>query len=231
MPSTRFLVLTALLSTACADRIKIEDGASYGRVTVVKDWFTSAAVVETEGEPVMVDAGFRSKRMTKGLDAVGVQPVDVQAVILTHGHGDHLGAMDIYENAEVVGMAAEATLVEEETEGTVVLDQALEGDTLLTYGSVDFEVISVPGHTPGSAVVLVDGVLLMGDTAIIGRDGDLQPAPENRSDEPEQAIQSLVDLAASLEPRADEIDWIVPSHSAAVEGLQPLLDFAAANSD
>lgn len=229
MKHARLLVLTALLGTACADRVKIEDGATYGRVTIIKDWFTSAAVVETESDPVMIDAGFRSKRMTKGLEAVGVQPLSVQAVLLTHGHGDHIGAMAIYENASVVGMAAEATLLEEESEGEVSLSEALEGDTVLTYGSVDFELISVPGHTPGSAVVLVDGVLLMGDTAIVGRDGELQPAPENRSDKPQQAIQSLVDLAALLEPRADEIEWIAPAHSAAVEGLDPLLDFAAAN--
>lgn len=100
---TRRLLLTGLLSTASADRIKIEDGVSYSR-----------------------GAGFESKRMTRGLDAVGIEPTSVHAVLLTHSHGDHIGAIDIYESAALVGMAADAPLLEEQGEGELDLDVALE---------------------------------------------------------------------------------------------------------
>ena len=56
---------------ACADVTPIDDGAVYGSTTVVKDWFTSAALVETSDGPVMVDAGFREGRMGRALDDLG----------------------------------------------------------------------------------------------------------------------------------------------------------------
>ena len=50
----------------------------------------------------------------------------VHAVLLPHSHGDHIGAIDIYESAALVGMAADAPLLEEQGEGELDLDVALE---------------------------------------------------------------------------------------------------------
>ena len=59
---------------------------------------------------------------------------------------------------------------------------------------------------------LVDKTLIMGDTALITRDGSLAPVPEKRSDDPVQAEKTLIALAEELSER--EIDWLVPAHSA-----------------
>ena len=41
----------------CADIQPIEDGAVYGSVEVVKDWFTSTALVQSDETTLLVDAG------------------------------------------------------------------------------------------------------------------------------------------------------------------------------
>ena len=50
---------------------------------------------------------------------------------------------------------------------------------------------------------------------------------EKRSKDPRQAERSLAAVAQLLDARGDDIRWLVPSHSGAAEGLEPLRDFAA----
>ena len=185
----------ALLSMACADITPIEDGQQIGPVVVLKDWFTSAALLPTEDGPVLIDAGFRDNNMTDALASQGVEPSEIIAVLLTHGHSDHIGAIGLYTNASIYAFADESALIEEESEGTVTPDLFLSDGESLIFGQHTIEVFSAPGHTPGNTTYLVDGVLLLGDTAQITRDGQLVPVAEKHSEDPEQAETALKALA------------------------------------
>lgn len=225
MTSPRALLLLALTaSVACADIRPIEDGATYGPVTVVQDWFTSAALLDTGAGPVLIDAGFRRGAMKRGLAEHGVAPEDVAAVLLTHGHGDHVGALSLYTEAEVGAHAAEQPLLARDD---IAVARVLNDRELLRFGDTVVEVHHVPGHTDGAVVYLVDGVLLLGDTCLVDGAGDLVAVSADRSDDPAQADASLAALARLLAPRADEIAWLVPSHSGALAGFQGLEAFAA----
>lgn len=223
-------VLTScLLLGACADRTKIDDGFRMGPVVQLKDWFTSFFAREVDGSVVLFDAGFRAGAAARGLEDEGWTVDRVSHVFVTHGHGDHLGLLEDLPGAEVLGLAAEQALVEEETKGEVSLTRTVSDGEVVDVG-VPVEVFAVPGHTEGSAVYFVDGVLLLGDSAIVDRDGVLVPVPEKRSDDPAQVVASMQALAERLAPRADEVRWLAPSHSAPVEGYAPLAAFGGGDT-
>ncbi|MFT5681765.1 MAG: glyoxylase-like metal-dependent hydrolase (beta-lactamase superfamily II) [Myxococcota bacterium] len=219
-------MLSPMLFLACANVADIEDGRQLNSVTILKDWFTSAALLPTDAGPVMIDAGYRDRNMTKALEAQGVDPADVVAILLTHGHTDHIGAIEIYTNAQLYALPDEQGTLDEESDGEVSIDVSLTDGEILTFGQHTVEVLAVPGHTPGSAVYLVDGVVLMGDTALLTGDGTLEPADEKYSADTEQAAESLKALAETLQPRSDEVDWLAPSHSGPSAGVDALVEYA-----
>ncbi len=196
---------------ACADRVRIEDEQQLGEVVQLKDWFTSFFLRRTEDGAILVDAGFRAGAARRALEDQGVALAEVSDVFLTHGHDDHLGLLEDLPSATVWGLEA--------------ADERLEDGQIVTVGGVDVEVFAVPGHTPGSAVYRIDGVLLLGDSAIVDRDGKLVPVPEDRSDDPDELVRSMQALAERLADRADEIAWLAPSHSAPLRGFAPLAAF------
>jgi glyoxylase-like metal-dependent hydrolase (beta-lactamase superfamily II) len=216
------LLLTFL---ACSDVTSPENGARLGPVIQLQDWFTSCFLLEGEGEVVLFDACWRSARLEKTLGEQGLAPSDVTHVLVTHGHDDHVGALEVLPNARVWALAAEAELVETATDGAVALDRTLADGESLSLAGQTVEVFAVPGHTDGSAVFLVGGTLVFGDAGLVNAAGELVAVPEDRSDDPAQAEESVRALAERLAPRAEEIDWIAPAHSAAIAGFAPLADF------
>ena len=208
---------------ACSDVTAPEAGAQLGPVVQLKDWFTSCFVLEGDTEVVMFDACWRAGPVERALADQGLTPDAVTHVLLTHGHDDHVAGLEAFPGAAVWALEAEAALVEEAV--GVGLDRALADGETLTLAGQTIEVFAVPGHTAGSAVFLVDGTLIFGDAGLVDRDGVLVPAPEGRSDDPAAAVDSVRALAERLAPRADEIAWIAPAHSAAIAGYAPLGDF------
>ena len=71
----------------------------------------------------------------------------------------------------------------------------------LKLGDISIEFLHTPGHTPGNAMYLVGSTLLMGDTAIVTEDGSLEPVPEKRSDDPEQAARLLDSAWWQVDPK------------------------------
>jgi phosphoribosyl 1,2-cyclic phosphodiesterase len=50
----------------------------------------NSTLVEVDGASVLVDAGFSCREVTRRLSAVGADVNDLQAIIVTHEHSDHL---------------------------------------------------------------------------------------------------------------------------------------------
>jgi glyoxylase-like metal-dependent hydrolase (beta-lactamase superfamily II) len=237
------VIAAALIASAFMGRSQIVEGFESGPVRVVKDGMVSVAFLDTgDGNLALVDAGNDSsgKAILAELARRGMQPAAVKTILLTHGHPDHIAAIPLFPNAEVIALADEVAVAEGRSAGKGPLHWLMptsptgvkvrrtlgDGDTL-QLGNLAVRVFAVPGHTAGSAVYLTDGVLIMGDSADMSSDGKLTGSPWLFSDDQAVDGASLGKLERRLTDEKTEVKALVFSHSRAVsQGLAPLTAFA-----
>jgi glyoxylase-like metal-dependent hydrolase (beta-lactamase superfamily II) len=125
---------------------------------------TNCYLVGSGGGVVIVDPGAQARKLVA---AVAGRPVE--AVLLTHGHSDHAGAVD-----EVVSATGAPWFVSAADEALAAKyartapSGVLQDGEPLTFGSTTWEVLATPGHTPGSVCFHGPGVLFSGDTLFAG---------------------------------------------------------------
>ncbi|GAA2595633.1 hypothetical protein GCM10010435_88310 [Winogradskya consettensis] len=157
--------------------------------------FRSFALIGPDGRVTLVDAGIGPAgslaaqwapvpgRLPDALAEAGIAATDVETIVLTHLHTDHIGwavpADSPFVNARVVVQRAEVTAFraardvtqQEEVLLTPLHEQGrlhvIEGDTQLT---TEVRVVATPGHTPGHQSVLVESgdesLLVTGDLLV-----------------------------------------------------------------
>jgi glyoxylase-like metal-dependent hydrolase (beta-lactamase superfamily II) len=244
------LVLVLLLVAAAGliaytflGRASAVNGAEVGAVRIIKDSIVTVGIFPVgNGQVALVDAGNdpAGNAILAELARQGLHADNVSAILLTHGHADHMGAIPLFPKAQVMALEAEVPLAEGRAgphgpltqlfpvrpTGVHVARALMDGETFMV-GETPVRVFAVPGHTAGSAAYLVGGVLFLGDAADFGRDQTLQVAPWIFSDSQAQDRESLVSLNRRLMPIADQVKAIDCAHSGLVErGLAPLTQFA-----
>ena len=173
---------------AAADAIDPAARAADGR------WwlrFWTYAIRYGDGPVTLVDAGIGPAgalaadwapvpgRLPAELAAAGIDPADVETIVLTHLHDDHIGwavpAVTPFPDARVVAQRADVEAFADRPQEDVLLRplrdsgrlQVLDGDAEIGPG---VRVIATPGHTPGHQSVLVsagdDEVLIAGDLLV-----------------------------------------------------------------
>jgi hydroxyacylglutathione hydrolase len=195
-------------------------------VETVKDGFVSVFVLDVApGVVALVDCGNdkEGKALLGALARRGLGPSAVAAIFVTHGHPDHTAGCHLFPGAPVYALGPEMDLL---GNAAKVLRPLKDGEGT-NVGGLHVETFATPGHTPGSAVYLADGVLFFGDSASGGKDGTLHPAVRLFSKEPAQNVASLKALATRLHPRAEEVKVLAFAHSGPLQGLAPLEAFAA----
>ncbi len=79
----------------------------------------NALLVEADGTRVLVDCGFGPRELARRLARLGIEAGDIDAILVTHEHSDHVGG--VARSAERHGIAVHATA------GTCVATGALAG--------------------------------------------------------------------------------------------------------
>jgi len=144
-------------------------------------------IVRSGEEPtraVIVDPGDEPERLLAAIDALGVQ---IEAILLTHCHFDHIGAV------APVGRATRAPVYCPELERPLLADimswvppgfgpfeshepeHLVKGGERLSLAGIDFDVLFTPGHSPGHVTYAVRSpthpALLSGDVLFQGSVG------------------------------------------------------------
>jgi glyoxylase-like metal-dependent hydrolase (beta-lactamase superfamily II) len=130
-------------------------------------------------EAVVVDPSGSAAELGLRLASMGSR---CAAILVTHGHFDHiLGLADLAEatGAPVHAPEAERVALEEPARFTpagisvrpCMPDVLLQGGETVELAGVSFDVLSVPGHSPGHLAYAVEGGLLSGDVLFAGSVG------------------------------------------------------------
>lgn len=237
------ITVVILAASTFMGRSAIIDGFQSGPVRVVKDGIVSVAFVDTgDGNVALVDAGIdcTGKAILAELSRRNLGPDAVKTILLTHGHPDHVAAIPLFSNAEVMALTDEVPLAEGRSAGGGPLHwvmpasprkfkvtRTLSDGAAIQIGRLNIRAFAVPGHTSGSAAYLVEGVLIMGDSADMSSGGKLAGSPWVFSDNQAQNRASLVRLEQLLSKEEAEVKTLVFSHSGAVnQGLAPMTVFA-----
>jgi hydroxyacylglutathione hydrolase len=152
-------------------------------------------------DAVVVDPGGNATELRLELAGLGTS---CAAILITHGHWDHLGAVaDLAEasGAPVYMAEDERALLENLPDlvpsGVVArpytADVFLRGDETLELAGITFETLRVPGHSPAHLAYHADGCLFSGDVLFAGSVG--------RTDLPGADWETLVDSLRMLTER------------------------------
>ena len=134
---------------------------------------------EESAKAVVVDPSGDLAAILQALEATGSACV---AVLVTHGHFDHIVSLAELANAtgaRVYGPAGERILIEEPDAftppGIVVppasADVWLDGGETVEAAGITFAVTFVPGHSPGHLAYCAEGELFSGDVLFAGSVG------------------------------------------------------------
>ena len=135
-------------------------------------------LIEDSGHALIVDPSASAAAILRRLREDGCVP---DAVLLTHGHFDHIMSIDTLRGAEeglqVLMHEADAPMLTDGRKNAFALffgedrvwqeaDALLRDGDTITVGNARFRVIHTPGHSPGSICLLCEeeGVLITGDT-------------------------------------------------------------------
>lgn len=126
------------------------------------DW-VACYLIDTGDGLILIDTAMHETcyLMLECIRSLGYDPMDIKKILLTHAHGDHMGAARTLKEltgAKVYLGARDLFMVRERKDliysdgytcGDLEPDELYSDDKPIIQGKVTIHTISTPGHTPG----------------------------------------------------------------------------------
>ena len=174
---------------------------------------------------VLIDPGHRAlfEHVKRGLEDLNLSIKDIDVVICTHAHPDHLEAVPLFKNTPTLFTMHEtewqwAATIGKQMSASFGIDiNDLRPDFFLTEGNLslnglDLDIIHTPGHSPGSVSLYwsEQKALFTGDLVFkegVGRT-DL---PGGDGSQLKESIKGLKNL---------DVEWLLSGHGEVISGSE-----------
>ena len=126
---------------------------------------------ETSTACCVIDPGYEADAI---LEEVGHLGLTVEAILLTHGHFDHVGAvkdMVAETDCDVYICEEELSLPPMFTNGKIYYTHTYGEGDVLHLADLKISVLHTPGHTSGSVCLICENSMFSGDTLFEGSCG------------------------------------------------------------
>lgn len=170
---------------------------------------------EATREVIIIDPADHAEIIDKYFNEQGLKPV---AILLTHGHFDHIFAVN--ELVKTYNIPVYASSVEQELlldasmncssfsskKAAVTISHSLNDNDKITLAGMDITIIHTPGHTAGGVCYYFekDGVLFSGDTLFYQTIG--------RTDLPTGNYKTLIDSVNNKLMKLPDDVQVYPGH-------------------
>ena len=116
------------------------------------DFGSCVYLLMINNKKIIIDTGARANKreLLHFLRELKTSPKEIDIVILTHNHFDHIENIDLFTNAEIYGSKDDF-----KQENIIDIDK---------LPLKEFKIIHTPGHTPGGICILYKDILFSGDT-------------------------------------------------------------------
>ncbi|MFC2175146.1 MBL fold metallo-hydrolase [archaeon] len=169
-------------------------------------WIASstATLIKSNGKNIVVDPGCSREKLLAALANEGLTVSDIDFVVLTHDHIDHILLAGIFENARVI-----------------TADEIYDGDKQVEHNNTvpgtELELIQAPGHSTEHIVVKVptaEGTYIVAGDVFWWVEGEGQSMGLDYAD---PVARDMATLAASRKKVLELADFIVPGHGKIVK--------------
>ena len=134
---------------------------------------TNCYIVHNESSKtcIVIDPGYAADTI---LNRAALLGLEIEAILLTHGHFDHVGAVRQIAadtDCKVYLHEKELSLPAAMTDGPLYYTDLYGAEGTLSVAGLDIKVIHTPGHTPGSVCLMAGDTIFSGDTLFAGSMG------------------------------------------------------------
>ena len=170
------------------------------------------------GDKAVAEAFIIDPATPEVLDALKKHHLKPKAILLTHGHGDHIGGVqDIvgayqvpvyihkgdvpYLSDPELNLSAYSNPTPIKVKAEII--EVKQGDHI-TCGDIDLEVLETAGHTPGGVCYYMEGLVFVGDTLFRDSVG--------RTDFPNGSYETLMESIKTQLYKLPDNTMVYPGH-------------------